>query len=245
MRRSTRYSRRRGLGDLLAGAIVLIVAILVIAVMFSVVQRQAAAPTHPTPRPSSPVAVGGNPAAGSGYVVLEPLQYTAACSLMGGGDQYVINCRPRQSGGALNVTGIKLGRGGVLVVGTPVNQVPIAVEAPLVQLTVQPMINYTKPGGKTTFLVAIYVTNNYSAYLPLNANWASLSAAYSTGSGGGAIPLQLDSLLAPGSSVVITRTVAVTAQGTGLEPVTFTVDERVLGSTVGSVSVTAYLVVQG
>ncbi|GGP22491.1 hypothetical protein GCM10007981_18770 [Thermocladium modestius] len=234
------------MGDLLAGAIVLIVAILVIAIMFSVVQRQTTPASQPPPHQSSPVMVGGSPAAGSGYVVLEPAQSTAACSLTSGGDQYVINCRPRQSGGVLNVTKILLGRSGLLLIGTPVNQVPVAVEPPMVQLTVQPMVNYTKLGGKTTFLVAIYVTNNYSAYLPLNPNWVYLTASYNAGSGSAtAIPLQLNSLMVPGSSVVITKEVQVTAQTAGLKAITFTVDEEVLGSTVASASVTAYLVVQG
>ncbi len=119
----------------------------------------------------------------------------------------------------------------------------------MVQLTVQPMVNYTKLGGKTTFLVAIYVTNNYSAYLPpLNPpNWVYLTASYNAGSGSAtAIPLQLNSLMVPGSSVVITKEVQVTAQTAGLKAITFTVDEEVLGgSTVASASVTAYLVVQG
>ena len=244
MRRSTRFNR--GLGDLLAGAIMLIVAILVVAMMVAIVQRQSITINAPPPNPPLPISVGGNPSVGTGYIILSPAPATAVCALSLI-NQSPITCVPRAIDGELNLTSIHLVKSGLLLIGTPLNTVPVAVEAPVIQLSVQPMINYTKPGSSTEFLVAIYATNNYSAYLPITSNWVTLSLSYQVDNNNAQnIPLMIDELMSPGSSIIITKTVTITAPSStsSIVPVTFTVRESVLGAQVATTKVTAYLVIQ-
>lgn len=245
MRRSTHYNK--GLGDLLAGAIMLIVAILVVALMLAIVQKQSLTTNAPAPRLPTPISIGGNPSSGTGYVILWPAPATAVCALYII-NQYPIACVPKAVNGELNLTSIHLTRGGLLLIGTPLNTIPIAVEAPAVQLSVQPMINYTKPGSNVEFLVAIYVTNNYSAYLPIANNWVALSLSYQVNNNNPTnVPLTIGELLSPGSSIIMTKIITITAPSpttSSLVPITFTVGESVLGTQVATVEVTAYLVIQ-
>jgi len=56
----------------------------------------------------------------------------------------------------------------------------------------------------------------------------------------------IDELMSPGSSIIITKTVTITAHSStsSIVPVTFTVGESVLGAQVATIKVTAYLVIQ-